>query len=151
MSANSTPPTNHHCTCILINATGIMIEGPSGSGKTTLALGLLEAARNRGAKCHFICDDQAMLQAIDNVLIATVPETIAGKVEVYGFGIADIEFKANCKIDLVCSLIDDAQISRVPQKSQCQRLGLILDHVQVPMRHEAQAIRILLQHLALPL
>ena len=142
---------NHHCTCIQVNSTGIMIEGASGSGKTSLALGLLDAARIRGADFSFVCDDQALLTVKDGQLWASAPKSIAGKVEIHGSGIADIEFRERCKIDLVCQLIDQKKIERLPAPTKCERLGITLDYVQVPLRPEAQAVRILLHRLSLPL
>lgn len=127
-----------------------MIEGVSGSGKTSLALGLLEAARIRGADFSFICDDQALLETKGEELWASAPKSIAGKVEIHGSGIGDIEFRECCKIDLVCQLIDPKKIERLPPPAKCERLGISLDCIQVPMRHEAQAVRILLHRLSLP-
>jgi HPr kinase/phosphorylase len=142
---------NHHCTCVEINSIGVMIEGASGVGKTSLALGLLNAARQRQAEFNFICDDQAFLHVKDNALWARAPETLAGKVELHGSGIADIDYADKCKIDLVCELVDQHEIERFPAESKCIRMGITLDYIQTPARHESQGIRILLQRLALPL
>jgi len=128
-----------------------MIEGPSGSGKTSLALGLLEAARYRKVKSSFICDDQALLSTKNKLLWAAAPSSIAGKVELHGYGIADIEFVARCKIALVCELVEQEEIIRLPAACKCERMGVVLDHITTPARHEAQGIRIVLQKLSLPL
>jgi serine kinase of HPr protein (carbohydrate metabolism regulator) len=142
---------NHHCTCVEINSVGVMIEGESGTGKTSLALGLLNAARQRKADFKFICDDQAFLHTRDNRLWACVPQTLAGKVELFGSGIVDITYARQCRIDLVCELIKQEEIERYPTVSKCARMGIALDYVQTPARHEAHGIRILLQKLSLPL
>ena len=148
--------TNHHCTCVEINAMGIMIEGASGAGKTSLGLGLINAARIRGVSFEFICDDQAILftrstDAEISQLWARVPDAIAGKVEIFGAGIAAIEYKKQTRINLVCELVKPEKIERYPLITRCQRLGIDLDYVQIPMRNETHAVRILLQKLALPL
>jgi serine kinase of HPr protein (carbohydrate metabolism regulator) len=146
----TTPPKNHHCTCIQINSLGVMIEGRSGSGKTSLALGLIDAARTRGAKFRFVCDDQAILQVRGDELWASVPNSLAGKVELFGAGIAKIEHAEECCIKLVCELVNQAELERYPTILNCNREGMLLDYVQAPRQHEAQAIRILLQKLSLP-
>ena len=80
----------HHCCIIEINNQGIMIEGKAGSGKTSLAFGLLERAEQLGLKAFWIADDQAHLETNDGCLVARVPETLAGKVELRGFGILQV-------------------------------------------------------------
>ena len=145
------PISNHHCTCIEINSLGIMIEGKSGAGKTSLALGLLDAARTRNAEFKFICDDQAMLHTVDNELWATAPKPLAGKVELFGAGIANIEHSAQCRIGLVCNLVNQQEIERYPAATSCRRLGIDLDYVEAPKQHEAQGVRIILNKLSLPL
>ncbi len=128
-----------------------MIEGASGAGKTSLALGLLNAARIRQASFNFVCDDQALMNTINGKLWARVPESLAGKVELFGAGISDIKYVSQCKINLVCELVDQEDIIRHPGDNQCQRFGVDLDYIQTPAQHEAQGIRILLQKLSLPL
>ncbi len=142
---------NHHCTCIEVNSVGVMIEGASGAGKTSLALGLLNATRIRHAGFNFVCDDQALMKTVNGELWASAPKSLAGKVELFGVGIADIRYIAQCKIDLVCELVNQADIIRHPTDSQCQRFGVELDYIQTPEQHEAQGIRILLHKLSLPL
>jgi len=143
---------NHHCTCICINSVGIMIEGQSGSGKTSLALGMLDAARLRKIDFAMVCDDQALIDIHENnELWVSSPISIAGKVELHGTGIAQIEYLKHCKIHLVCELIEQSDITRYPNSSRCTRFGIALDYIQAPKQHEAQSIRILLQKLSLPL
>jgi len=150
LNMNSTT-LNHHCTCITINKTGIMIEGASGTGKTSLALGVMEAAQNRGVEAKLVCDDQAMITARDNALWARVPESIVGKVELHGFGIVDVTHIEQCRIDLVCKLVDQDKITRLPQRRECTLLGVGIEYIEAPAQHEAQSIRLLLQKLSLPL
>lgn len=142
---------NHHCTCVEVNSVGVMIEGMSGAGKTSLALGLLDAARMRNAEFAFVCDDQAIINNRNNELWASVPKSIAGKVELFGAGIADIKFITQCRIRLVCELVNQSEIVRHPVETQCNRLGVRLDYIQTPAQHEVQGIRILLRQLSLPL
>jgi len=143
---------NHHCTCVKINSVGVMIEGISGAGKTSLALGMLNAARIRGVDFAMVCDDQALIDIRkNNELWVKAPLPIAGKVELHGGGIAAIETITECRIQLLCELINQADIIRHPSPLNCTRFGVTLDYVQAPRQHEAQGIRILLQKLSLPL
>lgn len=128
-----------------------MIEGASGTGKTSLALGMLNAARIRNASFNFVCDDQALMKMINGELWASAPESLSGKVELFGAGIADISYIAQCRINLVCELVNQEDIMRYPENDQCQRFGASLDYVQTPVQHEALGIRILLNKLSLPL
>ncbi|MCP4184998.1 MAG: hypothetical protein GY761_17080 [Hyphomicrobiales bacterium] len=143
---------NHHCTCIKINSVGVMIEGKSGAGKTSLGLGMLNAARIRGIDFAMVCDDQALINIQgNNELWVKAPVSIAGKVELYGAGIAEVEHVDHCQIQLVCELINQTDIMRYPCPLNCIRFGIKLDYVQAPWQHEAQSIRILLQKLSLSL
>jgi serine kinase of HPr protein (carbohydrate metabolism regulator) len=143
--------TNHHCSVIAINGIGILIEGPPASGKTSLALGLVDAARRRGAQAHFVADDQCMLEATGTGLLARTPETIAGLAEVRGHGIVPVNHVPDCIIGLVVRLRDDEKIERMPEQDLTSLLGVKLPCIDVPVRHEAQAIRIILARLGIPL
>lgn len=143
---------NHHCTCIKINSVGVMIEGESGAGKTSLGLGMLNAARFRAVEFAMVCDDQALIDIQrNNELWVKAPLPTAGKVELHGAGIAEIETIDHCQIQLICELINQADIIRHPGPLSCTRFGIRLDYVQVPWQHEAQSIRILLHKLSLSL
>lgn len=128
-----------------------MIEGLSGAGKTSLALGLIETARLRGLSCDFVCDDQALLSILHEKLWVKAPDEIAGKIELFGIGIAQIPHIETCKIDLVCKLIDQNQIERFPDPVTEDRLGISIAAINLPHQHEKQSIRIILQKLGYPI
>lgn len=133
---------NHHCCVIIIGQNGILIEGPSGSGKTSLAMGLINNFKQNNIKAVLVSDDQAILSNENEVLIATVPKMIAGKVEIRGFGISKVEHIASTKITLIVGLEEDEYIERMPEKETKEILGISLPFLKLPKRHEAQAIRI---------
>ncbi|MFK7901346.1 MAG: HPr kinase/phosphorylase [Nitratireductor sp.] len=138
-------PQNFHCTIIdIAGFGGLLIIGVSGSGKTSLALGLLEHF-NRHDKntAAFVCDDQALLSANNAKLIAHAPNAIEGKVEIFGFGISEIDHKPASEIKLIVELVEDALIERMPEDKIYTLMGLDIAHIQVPIRHEAQSIRII--------
>ena len=79
---------SEHATAVLAGPRAILIRGPSGSGKSKLAWDLLEAARE--GKLHFarlVADDRVALSALNGKLIASAPQTIAGKIELRGSGV----------------------------------------------------------------
>lgn len=133
---------NHHCSVVTIEDQGILIEGNSGAGKTSLALGLLERAKLFSSKAGFVTDDQAFLQEQNGSIIAYAPESIAGKIEIRGFGISEIAHTESCRIDLVVRLVPDEQIVRMPSPQRTELIGIELPLLNVPIRHEQQASRI---------
>src|SRR5690242_16329827 len=74
-----------HASTVASDGRAVLISGPSGSGKSDLALRLLD----RGFT--LVSDDQTIVRRDGNRLIATAPPTIAGKLEVRGIGIVDID------------------------------------------------------------
>lgn len=142
---------NHHCCVVTIGDAGVLIEGKSGSGKTSLALGLVAAGRQRELSADFVCDDQALLEAVAGKLIARQPAAIAGLVELRGHGIVSIATKSSTQIGLVVRLVGDQLIERMPVPLQTVLQGIALPLIEVPARHEARAIRITLARLGLPL
>jgi serine kinase of HPr protein (carbohydrate metabolism regulator) len=150
MSETLNPNTtqNFHGCLIQIEGRGVLITGPSGSGKTSLMLGLLEAVKHAGKQGFFISDDQIILNKQSGVLLGSAPETIAGKAEIYGFGIVDIA-NINCStIDLIAHLSPDDNIERMPEPEHIKLLGIEIPEIKVPERHEAQSIRIVFAKLA---
>lgn len=131
---------NHHCTVIELDGLGIAIEGPSGSGKTSLAFGLIEAAGSKGLVACFVCDDQALLEVRSGEILAHAPESIAGKAELHGFGIVDIDHKPQTRLGLLARLT--GKVARMPEQHEANLLGVSLPMIEVPARHESQSARI---------
>ncbi len=76
----------------------MLIEGASGAGKSDLALRLID----RGAT--LVSDDQVVLARRGAFLYASAPATIAGKLEVRGLGIVDVQHLAEAPLALVVRL-----------------------------------------------
>ena len=68
----------------------MLITGPSGSGKSDLALRLLD----RGFT--LVSDDQTIVRRDGDRLLASAPPTIAGKLEIRGIGIVEMEQRRRC-------------------------------------------------------
>ena len=93
-------PQMVHGTAISIGGHAVLIMGESGSGKSDLALRLID----RGA--ILISDDVVFLETRDNAPILTVAPNIAGKIEVRGVGIANVDFLASAPLRLVVKFVD---------------------------------------------
>jgi serine kinase of HPr protein (carbohydrate metabolism regulator) len=92
-----------------------LITGPSGTGKSDLALRLLD----RGFT--LVSDDQTIVRKDGDRLLASAPPNIAGKLEVRGIGIVDMERLENVPVALVVELT--SEITRLPDDSR-ERLVL---------------------------
>ena len=110
-----------HSSTVAREGRAVLIGGPSGSGKSDLALRLLD----RGFT--LVSDDQTVVRRDGNRLIATAPPTIAGKLEVRGIGIVEVERASDVPVALVVELRTDIQ--RMPDDG---RDRLILG-VSVPL------------------
>ena len=134
---------NHHCSVVEIEKVGIIIEGKSGTGKTSLALGLIESFSKIGKSATLVSDDQVFLDIVDEELICHTPSSIAGKAELYGYGIINVPYKPYCKVGLLIELVDDQIIERLPENKISKLHNIELPYLQLPERHEEQSIRII--------
>ena len=99
-----------HASSVAIDGRAVLIGGPSGSGKSDLALRLLD----RGFS--LVSDDQTILRREGDRLIASPPPNIAGKLEVRGVGIIDVEHVGDVPVALFVELTSDIQ--RMPDDSR---------------------------------
>ena len=110
------PPAEHsHATLIAIEDQGVLITGPSGSGKTLLALHLYRRCRRAEISCTIIADDQVLLSKRGDALIGTAPKAIEDRIEIRGFGIAELP-KGGARqspITLHVGLTDAAGVTRM--------------------------------------
>jgi len=79
---------------VVVDGRAVLIGGPSGSGKSDLALRLLD----RGFK--LVSDDRTLVRRDGERLIASAPPNIAGKLEIRGLGIVDMDNVDNVPIAL---------------------------------------------------
>ncbi len=137
-------PANRHCSVVVIDGRGVLIEGPSGAGKTSLALGLVDTAKARGMQAALVSDDQALIENREGKAIASAPSAIAGLAEIRGHGIARIAHEPECALALIGRLAEDGDIERMPEPKTTVIEGVTLPLVMLPRRHEQQSVRVVL-------
>jgi len=104
-----------HGTSVAIDGRAALITGPSGSGKSDLALRLID----RGFT--LVSDDQTVVRRDGDRLLASAPERIAGKLEVRGIGIVDMDCVDDVPIALLVELT--STIERLPD--DCRELPVL--------------------------
>jgi serine kinase of HPr protein (carbohydrate metabolism regulator) len=92
-----------HASTVAIDGRAVVISGPSGSGKSDLALRLLD----RGFT--LVSDDRTIVKREGDRLLASAPASIAGKLEIRGIGIVDVETVNDVPIALLVELTSDIQ------------------------------------------
>lgn len=146
-----------HGTCLAIGGCGVLLLGEPGSGKSDLALRLIDgegaglSGAVRGAR--LVADDQVAIRRQEGKLIASAPPALAGKLEIRGIGIVDLEIERDVTLGLAVRLTPAAEIERLPDlaRARMEILGLAIPLVLIdPEKASAPArIRAAIDHLML--
>ena len=124
MSSRLLSSETHHASTVAVDGRAVLITGPSGSGKSDLALRLLD----RGFT--LVSDDQTIVRREGNKLIASAPPNIAGKLEIRGVGIVEMDTVKDVPVALVVQLT--SEIERLPdERKERPVLGIKLPLVSV--------------------
>jgi len=116
-----------HASTVATGGRAVLLGGPSGSGKSDLALRLID----RGFT--LVSDDQTIVRREGDRLIAKAPPTIAGKLEVRGLGIVEMETASNIPVALFVELTSD--IERLPDENRERSiLGVELPLISIDAR-----------------
>ena len=99
-----------HASSVAIDGRAVLITGPSGAGKSDLTLRLLD----RGFT--LVSDDQTIVRREGKHLVASAPATIAGKLEIRGIGIMEMDNEDNVPVALLVELTSDIQ--RLPDDNR---------------------------------
>lgn len=114
-----------HGTTVSIDGTGVLLRGPSGSGKSDLALRLIDG----GAR--LVADDQTEVRRVGSALRASVPQSIAGLLEVRGIGILPVPNLPSAVLGLVVDLVKSEAVERLPEPRFLDILGCDLPLVSL--------------------
>ena len=113
-----------HASCVAIDGRAVLIAGPSGAGKSDLALRLID----RGFT--LVSDDQTIVRKENDRLVASAPATIAGKLEIRGIGIVNMDTLSDVPVALTVDLT--SEIQRLPDDSRERKiLGISVPLISV--------------------
>jgi serine kinase of HPr protein (carbohydrate metabolism regulator) len=104
-----------HCSCVAIGGRGVLIGGRSGTGKSDLALRLID----RGAV--LVSDDYTHVRRFKDRALAAAPATIAGKIEMRGVGIIEMDAAADVPVALFVDL--DRPSERLPEMEESRMIA----------------------------
>jgi serine kinase of HPr protein (carbohydrate metabolism regulator) len=99
-----------HASSVASDGRAVLISGPSGSGKSDLTLRLID----RGFT--LVSDDQTVVRREGERLLASAPATVAGKLEIRGIGIVDMERTEDIRVALLVELTNE--IERLPEENR---------------------------------
>jgi len=135
-----------HASTVALDGRAVLITGRSGSGKSDLALRLID----RGFT--LVSDDRTIVRRDGERLVAAAPPQIAGKLEIRGIGIVELDWVADVPLALMVELTSD--IERLPDEDrERQLLGLSLPLVSIDATTASAAPKVAfaLARLGLPL
>lgn len=121
-----------HATTVQIRGRGVMVMGKSGAGKTETALTLIERAVTRGEEALLVSDDRTLLHVDGSKLIASVPDSLAGGVEIRGAGLFTVAYVKQTPLDLVVILVSREEAERYPSGENWQFEGIEIPRLLLP-------------------
>lgn len=99
-----------HASTVAKDGRAVLLTGLSGAGKSDLALRLID----RGLT--LVSDDQTLVKRQGTTLVASAPPTIAGKIEIRGIGIIDLDHVTDVPVALLVELTSEVQ--RLPDDNR---------------------------------
>jgi serine kinase of HPr protein (carbohydrate metabolism regulator) len=131
---------NIHGTALLIGHRGLLITGAPGVGKTTLALALLDHFAARGVFARLVADDQLFVSGHGGRLVCRAPDTIAGLVEVPGFGPRPMPFEPAAVVDLAIRLVPVSEMARFQEEGRETIAGCAVPRLDLVERNAGAAL-----------
>ena len=140
MGALKALPENIHGTAILVGERGVLITGPSGSARRRWRSCSSTIAGQRGLFSRLIGDDRLLAAGHAGRLVCRVPVTIAGLVEVPGFGPRPLAFEPSGVIDLHVRLVPHDQMARFQEDFSEPIVGCPVPRIDLAERNIAAAL-----------
>ena len=126
-----------HASTVASGGRAVLISGPSGSGKSDLALRLID----RGFT--LVSDDRTIVRRQGSRLVASAPPNIAGKLEIRGIGVVDMDAVTEIPIALYVELT--SEIVRLPDdRRERPVLGVNLPLISVDAKTASAASKVAL-------
>ena len=124
-----------HASCVAIGGRAVLIEGRSGTGKSDLALRLID----RGG--ILVSDDYTVLTRRDGGLTASPPANIAGRMEVRGLGLIDVDHTLDVPVALV--VVADNDPVRMPAAEASRTIaGVVLPELRLSLLEPSAPIKV---------
>lgn len=102
-----------HGTCVALGDTAAVLTGAPGSGKSDLAMRFIHETP-KDLDPALVADDQIFVTEKDGRLIASAPDTIAGRIEMRGVGIVPVPYRPEAQIRLFVDLVRPEDVPRLP-------------------------------------
>jgi len=126
-----------HASTVARDGRAVLLTGPSGSGKSDLALRLID----RGFT--LVSDDQTIIRRQGDMLVASAPPTIAGKLEIRGIGIVDMERLDDIPVAIIVELT--GEFDRLPDDNRERLiLGIALPLITVDAMTASAAAKVVI-------
>ena len=126
-----------HASTVARDGRAVLLTGPSGSGKSDLALRLID----RGFT--LVSDDQTIIRRQGDMLVASAPPTIAGKLEIRGIGIVDMEWLDDIPVAIIVELT--GEFDRLPDDNRERLiLGIALPLITVDAMTASAAAKVVI-------
>jgi len=120
-----------HANALTLGRYGVLIVGETGAGKSLLTMTLIERAQSFGRDAQLVADDYCEILPQEGKLIAHVPPTIRGAIEIRGAGLFTLPYQESVTLDLAVTL--GAIAPRYPDnESPFTRLGIHLPCLHLP-------------------
>jgi serine kinase of HPr protein (carbohydrate metabolism regulator) len=108
-------------TCVVVEGVGVLLRGAPGSGKSDLALRLIDAGAT------LVADDGVELRREGDAVIARLPpgapDSVRGRIEVRGLGIAPVPALPETRLHVVIDLVPADAVERLPEPASVELLG----------------------------
>lgn len=106
-----------HASCVSVQGKGLLITGPSGAGKSGLALQMMALGAD------LVADDQTLLFAEADGLVARAPTALSGLIEARFVGLLNAPTVAQARVALVVDL-SRPEPERLPPRREITLAGI---------------------------